>query len=119
MTDEEIEAKVIDIATHIWDKRDVVASQSLLYTHCTECEDRPFGLKTWCLPSITDLSTMCASCFVHKRIQELKAVRDQQAERDRQMPISQQVDYCNRVMRSNRPPASWRKPLDVDDFARI
>lgn len=114
MTDQEIEAKVIDIATHIWDKRDVVASRSLIYTHCTECSDKPFGLKSRCLPSITDLSTVCASCFVHKRIQEMRA------ERDRQMSQEQQREYCNRVMRSNTPPKEWRQPkLDVADFARL
>ena len=123
MTDEEIEAKVIDIATHIWDKRDVDASRSLIYTHCTECNDRPFGLKSWCLPSITDLSTMCASCFVHKRIQEMRRERDNAVKRqlaDMQMPAEQQKEYCNRVMRSNNPPKEWRQPkLDVDDFARL
>lgn len=114
MTDQEIEAKVIDIATHIWDKRDVDVSRSLIFTHCTECSDRPFRLKSWCLPSITDMSTMCASCFVHKRIQEMRT------ERDRQMPQEQQKEYCNRVMRTNEPPSSWRKPkLDVADFARL
>ena len=115
MTDDEIEAKVVDIATHIWDSRDVVASQSLIYTHCTECKDKPFGMKSWCLPSITDLSTMCASCWVHRRITELKAERDNP---DIQMPKERQKEYCNRVMR-NQPPKEWRQPLDVADFARI
>lgn len=108
MTDQEIEAKVIDIATHIWDKRDVVASGSLIYTHCTECGDKPFGLKSWCLPSITDMSTLCASCFVHKRIQEMRTERDNAVKR-------QLAD-----MRTNEPPKEWRQPkLDVADFARL
>lgn len=117
MTDQEIETSVLNTVRQVWDEGKQFVPLTL--TYCTECKDSPFGLKTWCLPSITDLSTMCASCFVHRRINELKEERDQQEARDRQMPISQQVDYCNRVMRSNTPPASWRKPLDVADFARL
>ena len=118
MTDQEIEAKVIDIATHIWDKRDVVASRSLIYTHCTECSDKPFGLKSWCLPSITDMSTMCASCFVHKRIQELRRERDNEARR--RLAIEEENKQSVVRQFTNEPPASWRKTkLDVADFASI
>ena len=124
MTDQEIEAKVIDIATHIWDKRDVVASRSLIYTHCTECSDKPFGLKSWCLPSITDMSTMCASCFVHKRIQELRRERDVEARRELCMAEERKMfrDLGASVARqlTNNPPKEWRQPkLDVEDFASI
>ena len=124
MTDQEIESKVIDIATHIWDKRDVVASRSLIYTHCTECRDKPFGLKSWCLPSITDMSTMCASCFVHKRIQEMRRERDVEARHELRMAEERKMfkDLGASVARqlTNNPPKEWRQPkLDVVDFARL
>ena len=93
-TDEQIEQEVIDMAVHIWDKRDVFASKCLMHTYCTCPEHVEPRWKTWCLPQIATMDCLCSGCWVHRNIQDLKEMRD----------------------KYNR---EHGEALDVADFARI
>ena len=120
-TDEQIEQEVIAMAVSIWDKRDVFASKFLCHTYCTSCEQHK-QLKTWCLPCLATLESLCARCWIKSRVAEMIEMRDKHNKEylDMQMSQEQQREYCNRVMRSNEPPKEWRQPkLDVADFARL
>lgn len=122
-TDEQIEQDVVDMAVRIWDKRDVFASKFLSHTYCTSCEPHQ-QMKTWCLPCLATLESLCAHCWIKSRVAEMIEMRDKYNREhgeslDMQMPKEQQKDYCNRVMQ-NQPPKEWRQPkLDVEDFARL
>ena len=109
-TDEQIEQEVIDMAVHIWDTRDVFASKFLYHTYCTSCEPQN-RMKTWCLPCMATLESLCAHCWIKSRVAEMIEIRDKY-----------NMEHGESAARqlTNEPPASWRQPkLDVEDFASI
>lgn len=119
-TDEQIEQDVIDMAVHIWDRRDVFASKFLTRTYCTSCE--PYHqIKTWCLPCVATLESLCAHCWIKSRVAEMIEMRDayNRAHEEEQKMFKDLGESAARQL-TNTPPASWRKPkLDVADFASI
>lgn len=103
MTDQEIEASVLETVRQVWDEG--THAVPLIWTYCTEC-----GLdstKQRCLGILTTGESLCAHHFALRRIDEMRRERDNAVKRQ----------LAN--MRTNEPPKSWRQPLDVDSFARI
>ena len=118
-TDEQIEQDVIDMAVHIWDKRDVFASKFLSLTYCTSCEPQN-RMKTWCLPCVATFESLCAHCWIKSRVAEMIEMRDQyNREHEDEQKMFRELGASVARQLTNEPPASWRQPLDVDDFARI
>ena len=120
-TDEQIEQDVVDMAVHIWDKRDVFASKCLMLTYCTCPEHGEPRLKTWCIPEIATMDSLCSGCWVHRQIQDMKDMRDKyNMEHDAEQKMFRELGASVARQLTNEPPASWRQPkLDVDDFARL
>ena len=119
-TDEQIEQDVIDMAVSIWDKRDVFASKFLYHTYCTSCEPQN-RMKTWCLPCVATLESLCARCWIKSRVAEMIEMRDKyNMEHDAEQKMFKELGESVARQLTNEPPASWRQPkLDVEDFARL
>lgn len=119
-TDEQIEKEVMDMAVHIWDKRDVFASKFLYHTYCTSCEPHQ-QMKTWCLPCVATLESLCASCWIKSRVAEMIEMRDKyNREHEEEQQMFKELGASVARQLTNEPPASWRKPkLDLADFASI
>ena len=119
-TDEQIEQEVIEMATSIWDKRDVFASKFLSHTYCTSCEPHQ-QMKTWCLPCVATLESLCAPCWIKSRVAEMIEMRDKyNMEHDAEQQMFKELGASVARQLTNEPPSSWRQPkLDVEDFARL
>lgn len=103
MTDQEIEASVLETVRQVWDEGKHAVP--LIWTYCTECV---LDVKQRCLGILTTGESLCAHHFALRRIDEMRRERDNAVKRQ----------LAN--MRTNEPPKEWRQPkLDVADFARL
>ena len=109
------------MAVSIWDKRDVFASKFLMHTYCTGAEHGEPLSKTWCLPCVATLESLCARCWIKSRVAEMIEMRDKyNMEHDAEQKMFKELGESVARQLTNEPPASWRQPkLDVEDFARL
>ena len=112
MTDNEIEASVLETVRKVWDEGK--HSVPLIWTHCTECGLD--SMKQRCLGILTTCEALCARHFALRRIDEMRRERD--AEARRRLAIEETAKSVTKQLTNERPSA-WRQPLDVEGFARL
>ena len=118
MTDQEIEASVLETVRQVWDEG--LNSVPLIWTYCTECG---LDTKQRCVGFLTTCEALCARHYALRRIGEMRRERD--ADARRRLAIEEDRKKLDETAKSvvrqlsNAPPKTWRQPLDVDSFARI
>ena len=118
MTDQEIEASVLETVRQVWDEG--TNAVPLIWTYCTECG---LDMKQRCVGFLTTCEALCARHYALRRIDEMRRERD--ADVRRRLTIEEERKKLDETAKSvvrqftNEPPKSWRQPLDVDGFARI
>lgn len=119
MTDQEIEASVLNTVRQVWDEGKQFVP--LTWTYCTECGLD--SMKHRCLGILTTGEALCARHFALRRIDEMRRERD--AEARRKLAIEEEHKKLEETAKSvvrqltNERPSAWRQPLDVEGFARI